>query len=344
MLVPFEHHRSNMRSFLVTKSGTGEFSAAVSDVNVGDLPAGNVTIRVAYSSLNYKDALAASGRPGVARHFPHVPGIDAAGTVVESSDPRFSPGSEVLVTGFELGAGQWGGYCERIRVPADWVVPLPAGLTTRESMIFGTAGFTAAIGVEALLDQGITPETGEIAVTGATGGVGSLAVAMLAKLGFRVVASTGKPDAAEFLTGLGATEVVPREVVDDRSGKPLLPARWAGAIDSVGGNTLATIVRSTTRHGCVTACGLVGGVDLPLTVHPFILRGVHLIGLDSATYPAERRPSLWQKMSGPWRPATLESLVAAEVSLEELPPYIARILAGQVRGRVLVRPGDAPTS
>jgi len=333
-----------MRSFLVTKSAAGDFSAAISDIAVDELPAGDVTIRVAYSSLNYKDALAASGSPGVARRYPHVPGIDAAGTVVESSDSRFSPGAEVLVTGFDLGAGQWGGYCEHIRVPADWVVPLPVALTLRESMIFGTAGFTAALGVEAILAQGITPESGEIVVTGATGGVGSLAVAMLSQLGFRVVASTGKPHAAEFLTKLGAAEIIPREAVDDRGGKPLLPSRWSGAIDSVGGNTLATIVRSASRRGCITACGLVGGVELPLTVHPFILRGVQLIGLDSATYPAERRPNLWQQMSAPWRPERLESLVAAEVALEELPTQINSILAGEVRGRVLVRPGDTPKS
>lgn len=326
-----------MRSFLVTKSDSSEISAAVSEVAQDDLPAGDVTVRVAWSSLNYKDALAASGNPGVVRRFPHVPGIDAVGTVVESRDARFAPGAEVLVTGFDLGAAQWGGYAELIRVPAEWVVSLPAGLTLRESMIFGTAGFTAAIGVEALLAHGITRESGDIVVTGATGGVGSLAVAMLARLGYRVVASTGKADAAEFLTELGAAEIVSREAVDDRTSKPLLPSRWAGAIDTVGGTTLATLVRSAARHGCITACGLVGGVDLALTVHPFILRGVQLVGLDSATYAAEHRAALWEKMAGPWRPPRLESLVAAEVPLEGLPAPISEILAGRIRGRVLVR-------
>ncbi|MBX3411406.1 MAG: acryloyl-CoA reductase [Pirellulales bacterium] len=315
----------------------GEISSAVTDVAAEELPPGDVTIRVAYSSLNYKDGLASTGHPGVARRFPHIPGIDAAGTVLASQDTRYRAGDEVLVTGFDLGAGQWGGYAEQIRVPAAWVVPLPTGLTQRESMIFGTAGFTAAIGVEALLAHDITPERGEIVVTGATGGVGSLAVAMLGRLGYRVVAVSGKPEAADFLKELGATEVVPRDAVDDRTDKALLGARWAGAIDTVGGNTLATILRSTTRHGCVTACGLVGGVELPLTVHPFILRGVQLVGLDSATYPSEKRPALWAKMAGPWRPKNLDMLVADEVPLERIPAKVSEILAGRIRGRVLVR-------
>lgn len=326
-----------MRCYLVTKSAANEISAAVSDISADQLPQGNVTIRVACSSLNFKDGLASTGHPGVARRFPHIPGIDAAGTVLASEDPRYGAGAEVLVTGFDLGAGQWGGYSEQIRVPGNWVVPLPAGLSLRESMIFGTAGFTAAIGVEALIAHEITPERGEIVVTGATGGVGCLAVAMLGRLGYRVVAVSGKPESAGFLKELGAAEVVPREAVDDRTDKPLLGARWAGAIDSVGGNTLATIVRSTAPHGCVTACGLVGGVELPLTVHPFILRGVQLVGLDSATYPAEKRPALWAKMAGPWRPNNLDSLVADEVPLEGIAAKVKEILAGKIRGRVLVR-------
>lgn len=330
----------DFRCYLVERGDDKKISNRIASLPLSDLPVGDVLVRVAYSSLNFKDALAASGTPGVARSFPHIPGIDASGKVVESRDARFQPGDSVLVTGFELGAPAWGGFSEFIRVPANWLVPLPERLSLRESMIFGTAGFTAAIAIEILRRQNILPTSGEIIVTGATGGVGSLAVSMLARLGYSVVAVTGKPTAHEYLRKLGATTVIGRDEVDDTSGKPLLPARWAGAIDSVGGNTLATIVRSTHRAGCVTACGLVGGVELPLSVHPFILRGVCLAGVDSAEYPIERRASLWSHMAGAWRPADLEAIVAATVSLDELPSAIDRIRGGQMQGRALVQLGD----
>lgn len=294
-------------------------------------------IRVAWSSLNFKDALAASGRPGVAKTYPHVPGIDAAGIVEKSESPQFQAGDQVIVTGFDLGAGVWGGFSEYIRVPAGWVVPLPAGLSLRESMIYGTAGLTAAMSLEALIEHDITPGRGEIVVTGATGGVGSVAVALLAKMGYRVAAVTGKPEATDYLTRLGAATVLGRDAVNDTSGKPLLAARWAGAVDTVGGNTLATIIRSTDRMGCVTASGLVGGIELQLTVMPFILRGIRLVGIDSAEYKIGRRFALWERMAGPWRPAGLESMVARTVELEELDEPIREILAGKIRGRVLVR-------
>ena len=315
-----------------------QVQASVVEIGREDLPPGDVLIRVAYSSLNYKDGLASMGHPGVARRLPHVPGIDAAGMVEQSSDARFQPGAEVLVTGFGLGQDVWGGYSQYIRVPAGWVVPLPTGLSLRESMIYGTAGFTAAISVESLQAHGMTPERGEVLVTGASGGVGSLAVAILAKLGYRVVASSGKATSHEFLKGLGAAAVISREEVDDRSNKPLLGTRWAGAVDTVGGNTLATVLRTTARHGCVAACGLVGGIEMSLTVYPFILRGVVLAGIDSAEYPIERRASLWEKLAGEWKPSQLESLVANTVDLQGLDREVQEILAGRVQGRVLVKP------
>lgn len=313
-----------------------QVQAGVTDASLDDLPAGDVVIRVAFSSLNYKDGLASMGHPGVARSLPHVPGIDAAGQVHQSSDDRFRPGDEVLVTGFGLGQDVWGGYSNYIRVPAGWVVPLPSGLTLRESMIYGTAGFTAAMSLEALQAHGVSPEDGEVLVTGASGGVGCLAVAMLAKLGYRVVASTGKATAHEFLKNLGAESIVSREEIDDRSDKPLLRTRWAGAVDTVGGNTLATVLRTTARHGCVTACGLVGGVELNISVYPFILRGLTLAGIDSAEYPIERRANLWSKLASEWKPAALESLVANTVDLKGLDREVQEILAGRVQGRVLV--------
>lgn len=327
----------SFKALIVTQDEARQASARVGQLTTDDLPAGDVVIRVAWSSLNYKDALGATGHPGVVRKFPHVPGIDAAGTVESSTDARFRPGERVLVTGFELGAPAWGGYSEFVRVPAGWVVPLPERLTLRESMIFGTAGFTAAQSVEALEVRGVKPASGEVLVSGATGGVGSLAVAMLARAGYQVVAVTGKTEAADYLQALGASRIVPREDVLDESNRPLLSARWAGVVDTVGGKMLASLLRQTKTHGTVTCCGLVGGTDLPTTVYPFILRGIELVGIDSATWPIERRPELWARMAGPWRPVDLERLVAATVSLEELGPKIEEILAGKIRGRVLVR-------
>lgn len=322
--------------FLVTKSADGQISRSVVSRPASELPPGELLVRVSYSSLNYKDALAASGHPGVVRKFPHVPGIDAAGFVVESASPRFAAGDEVIVTGFELGADRWGGYAELIRVQADWAMKPPTGISLRENMIFGTAGFTAAMCVEAIELQGIQPSAGDVVVTGASGGVGSVAVGLLAKRGFRVVAVSGKPQTTEMLKKLGAAEVMPREAVVDQSAKPVLNARWAAAVDTVGGETLATIVRSTKPRGCVAACGLVGGTDLPLTIYPFILRGVTLAGIDSVWYPIQRRAAIWSMLTSAKLP--LESLVT-EVSLDELEPKIQDILAGKIVGRVIVKVG-----
>ncbi|HTQ39194.1 MAG TPA: oxidoreductase [Pirellulales bacterium] len=326
----------SMRCFLVTKRENGVVERRLATVPLDDLPAGEVLVRVQYSSLNYKDALAATGHAGVVSRFPHVPGIDGAGTVVESNSPKFRAGDEVIVTSFELGAARWGAYAEFIRVPAEWVVPLPAGLTLRESMVLGTAGFTAALCVEAIQRQGIGPERGDVVVTGASGGVGSLAVAMLAQAGFRVSAVSGKPAAADLLRRLGAKEILLRETVTDTSGKPLLRAQWAAAIDTVGGTVLSTLLRSMKEQGCVTACGLVGGTELPITVYPFILRGVVLAGIDSAWYPADKRTALWAKLAGLWKPAQLDEL-STEVALADLEPKIEDILAGRSVGRTVVK-------
>lgn len=329
-----------MRCFLVEQSASGEIHAGVTARDASELPTGDVKIRVAYSSLNYKDALAARGKRGVVRQFPHVPGIDAAGAVIESSSADYATGQQVIVTGYQLGAEHWGGWAEQIRVPAEWVVPLPAGLTLQQAMIYGTAGFTSAQGVDLLRRHDVLPESGEIVVTGATGGVGCLAVAMLADLGYRVVAVTGKSTAKEFLKELGAAEVLSREAFTDDGQKPLLNARWAGAIDTVGGAPLAQIVRSTKRRGCVTCCGMLAGTEIPLSVFPFILRGVTLAGIDSAECPRANRLKIWSHLAGDWRPKNLDK-VQHIIDLEHLGEAVERILRGEVVGRTVVRIGDA---
>ncbi|HVX14169.1 MAG TPA: YhdH/YhfP family quinone oxidoreductase [Pirellulales bacterium] len=322
------------RCYLVTKEGKQTHGEIV-ERPIADLPDGDVLVRVAYSSLNYKDALSATGHPGVTRKFPHVPGIDAAGTVVESRSADWKRGDEVIVTSYDLGQNTWGGFGQYIRVPAGWVVRRPHGLSARESMSLGTAGFTAAMSLLALVERGVKPDDGEVLVTGASGGVGSLAVALLALAGYRAVASTGKSSSRELLHQLGATTIVGRAEVDDASDKPLLAPRWAAAIDTVGGRTLSTIIRTLNRGGCVAACGLVGGVDLPLTVYPFILRAVELIGIDSAECPYDRRMQVWQKLAADWKLDKLD-LLTKEVTLEGLPAEIDAILHGQTVGRVVV--------
>lgn len=322
--------------YFVSKDASGHIHATVAEKTTDDLPDGDVLIRVEFSSLNYKDSLSATGNPGVTRKYPHVPGIDASGTVIDCRTGQFAAGAEVLVTGYDLGQNTWGGFGRMIRVPADWVVPLPAGLSLRESMILGTAGFTAAQSVDALVAHGVAPGGGDVLVTGASGGVGSLAVAMLARLGYRVAASTGKDSARVLLESAGAAAIIPREDVHDTSTKPLLAARWAGAVDTVGGATLGTVVRSLARGGCAAACGLVGGVELNLTVFPFILRGVALVGIDSAECPMPKRLELWRRLAAEWKPACLEAL-ATECRLDQLEHHIERILGGNVAGRVVVR-------
>ena len=324
-------------AFIARKDAEGHVTSRVERLTTDELPPGEVLIRVAYSSLNYKDALASQGHPGVVRTLPHVPGIDCAGTVEESTSPDYRPGDQVIITGYDLGAGHWGGYAEFVRVPAEWIVPLPSGLTLRETMIYGTAGFTAAQCVAAIVARGIEPGRGPVVVTGSTGGVGSIAVAILAKLGYEVEAVTGKAEHHDWLRKLGADTILNRDDVSDDSDRPLLRSHWAAGVDTVGGKPLATILRSTQHRGCVAACGLVAGTDLPTTVYPFILRGVTLAGIDSANCPRRERLEMWEKLSGPWHVAQLDSIVD-EITLDELPDRIQRILAGQIVGRTVVVP------
>lgn len=326
---------TDFRCFYVDKDANGTVRAGLTRRPIADLPPGEVLIQVRYSSLNFKDSLAAAGHPGVARRLPHIPGVDAAGTVVESSSPRYQPGDQVFVTGYEYGSGTWGGWAEFTRVPADWIVAPPTGLSLQEAMMLGTAGFTAAQCVLSLQHHGVRPESGEVVVTGATGGVGILAVKLLAQLGYRVVAVTGKAETAELLQTHGAARTISRDDVNNSSIKPLLPAKWAGGVDTVGGNILATLLRETQHRGCVAACGMVAGTDLPLTVYPFILRGITLDGIDSAQCPHAERLEIWKKLAGPWKVRDLESLITT-VSLDEVGDAVAKIARGGIIGRVLV--------
>ena len=264
--------------------------------------------------------------------------VDAAGRVVACSSGKFSPNQPVLVTGFDMGANRWGGWADFVRVPSDWVVPLPPGLCLRDSMILGTAGFTAGLCVDALQKHDVTPESGDVVVTGASGGVGTFAVALLAKLGYHVTAVTGKASSHDYLKRLGAEQILGREQVDDRSGKPLLSGRWAGAVDTVGSHILGTILRATRHGGCVAACGLAAGGDLPVTVHPFILRGVTLAGIDAAWGPIPLRHDIWRRLAGPWKLDCLP-MIARFAELQDLPAPIAEILAGRITGRVVVTIG-----
>ncbi|HET6527976.1 MAG TPA: YhdH/YhfP family quinone oxidoreductase [Balneolaceae bacterium] len=325
----------SFNALIVKETGNGSFLRSIQKWNVDDLPENDVLIRIRYSSLNYKDALSASGNQGVTKNYPHIPGIDAAGVVEESRDERFSPGDTVLVTGYDLGQNTFGGFSEYIRVPADWIVPLPEGLTLRESMILGTAGFTAAIGVHHLQSNGVQSEDGEVLVTGATGGVGTLAVAILSKIGYKVVAATGKMDQKDFLHEIGADSVIHRDEVQDASSKLLLASRWAGGIDTVGGIMLDTAIRQTKHNGTVACCGNVLGAELHTNVYPFILRGISLMGIDSGNCLMSLRKALWQKLAADWKPEQL-NLLAKEVSLGGLNEEIERILQGKQVGRVVV--------
>jgi len=322
-------------AYWVTEEADGTFKNQIIQRSTDELPQNGVLIKVAYSSLNYKDALSASGNKGVTRRYPHTPGIDAAGTVVESNSTEFNPGDQVIVTGYDLGMNTMGGFGEYINVPAEWVVPLPYGLSLKESMILGTAGFTAALSLHHLIRCGQKPEDGTLLVTGATGGVGSLSVAIASKLGFNVTASTGKPDKKEYLEQLGAKTTVDREVVDDKSGKMLLRPQWAGAIDTVGGNTLATVLKSLKTHGNVACCGNVASPLLNTSVFPFILNGVNLLGVNSATTPMALRKDLWAKLAGDWKP-DYSSIEIDSVGLSELQNKIEKILQGGITGRVVV--------
>lgn len=322
------------RALVVEETPSGDFVLNVKRKAVKDLPPGDVLIRVRYSSVNYKDALSASGNRGVTRKYPHTPGIDAAGEVVLSENSKFKEGDEVLVTGFDLGMNTCGGFEQYIRVPAEWVVKLPQGINLGETMIYGTAGFTAAMSVHALtLD--VNPKDGDILVTGASGGVGCMAVSLLVKLGYKVVAVTGKPEGKRFLKKLGAAKIIGREDALDTSGKPILKGIWAGVIDTVGGETLATAIKSTKPMGTVTCCGNVSSPDLPLTVFPFILRGVKLVGIDSQNCPMEHRLEIWELLADRWKLDNLHDL-CEEIGLDGVEHHVAELLQGKQKGRVVV--------
>ncbi|MEE4241697.1 MAG: YhdH/YhfP family quinone oxidoreductase [Desulfopila sp.] len=322
------------KALVVEETPAGEFELNIKKKAIKDLPAGDVLIRVRYSSLNYKDALSASGNRGVTKKYPHTPGIDAAGEVVECDNEVFKAGEQVLVTGYDLGMNTCGGFEQYIRVPAEWVVKLPQGLRLGEAMIYGTAGFTAALSVHALT-QDVSPRDGEILVTGASGGVGCLAVSLLARLGYKVVGVTGKPEGKRFLKKLGAIRTIDREEACDVSGRPMLKASWAGVIDTVGGDILATAIKSTMPFGVVTCCGNVASPDLPLTVFPFILRGVKLIGIDSQNCPMSLRQKIWDLLGDAWKIENLFDL-CEEIGLEGLDHHIDLILQGKQKGRVVV--------
>ena len=296
--------------------------------------AGSVVIRAAWSSVNYKDALAATGAGKILRRFPLIGGIDVAGTVITSGDARFREGDEVIVTGYDLGVANDGGFSQIVRVPADWVVPLPAGLTTFEAMVLGTAGFTAALAIVRLEHNGLTPARGPVAVSGATGGVGSLAVAALARRGYQVTAITGKESEHGYLRGIGAAHVLPRQTIAFGT-RPLEKATWAAAVDAAGGDLLAWLVRTTLPWGSVASTGLTGGTDLHLTVMPFILRGVSLLGVDSASCPMDVRRVVWDRLAGDLKPTQLEQ-IGRTIPLEGIPDACATLLAGRARGRFVV--------
>lgn len=320
---------------LVLEESDRKVVAAVREVAAGDLPPGDVTLAVQYSSLNYKDGMILGGLGRLVRQYPHVPGIDFVGTVEESTNAAWKPGDRAILTGWRVGETQWGGYAQKARVKGEWLVALPEGMSPRHAMAIGTAGFTAMLATMALEEHGIAPGRGDVLVTGAAGGVGSVAVALLSKLGHRVVASTGRVEAHGYLKALGAAEIVDRAQLATPSGKPLDPERWAGCIDAVGGSTLAAVLPALKYRGSVAACGLAGGSELRTTVLPFLLRGVNLLGIDSVLCPMERRRVAWARLASDLPPERLESMIEP-ARLEDLPALGSRILAGHVRGRVVV--------
>ena len=327
---------TSFRALLVEKTESQQFPRSVVERHTDDLPAGDLLIDVAYSSLNYKDALSATGNPGVTRRYPHTPGIDAAGRIVESTSDRFSAGDEVIVIGFDLGMNTAGGFGQRIRIPDGWAVPMPAGLNPRSAMTLGTAGFTAALCVDKLQTiGGLVPGDGPVLVTGATGGVGSVSVCLLAKLGYEVHAVTGKADRHEFLKHLGAAEVLSREDALANAERPLGRETWGGAVDTVGGDILVNAVKSLRYGKSVAACGLVASPNIPATVLPFILRHVNLLGIDSVELPLDQKAALWDKLAAPWRLNDLQDLTTV-LTLDTLSDAIDNILAGATIGRGLV--------
>jgi acrylyl-CoA reductase (NADPH) len=326
----------NFKAFIVNKTDD-DFSAEVKTIGLEDLPAGEVVIKVDYSSVNFKDGLASIPNGKIVRSYPFIPGIDLAGTVVRSDDSRFKEGDEVIATSYEIGVSHYGGFSEFARIPGDWIVPLPEGITLKEAMVYGTAGFTAALSVHRLEENGLSPEKGKVLVTGATGGVGSVAVAMLAKRGYQVVASTGKESEHNYLREIGAAEIISREELAGEKIKPLDKQLWAAAVDPVGGKSLTAILSKLEYNGSVAVSGLTGGTDVPATVFPFILRGINLLGIDSVYCPMETRKLLWQRMATDLKPDGLLETIQNEITLDELPGTLASILKGENRGRTIVK-------
>ncbi len=324
-----------MRALLVEKDDEGKTSASVQQVDEARLPDGNVTVAVEYSTVNYKDGLCIGPGGGLVRTYPHVPGIDFAGTVEASDDARYSVGDKVILTGWRVGEARWGGYAEKARVRADWLVPLPEGLTTRSAMAVGTAGFTAMLAVLALEDHGLNTGNGEVLVTGAAGGVGSVATAILAHLGYDVAAVTGRPETADYLSDLGATRIVPREELAETVKRPLETETWAGCVDAVGGAMLARVLGQMKYGTSVAAVGLAGGTGLPATVIPFLLRGVNLLGIDSVMRPYDDRVRAWGRIASDLPMEKLEAMVQP-ATLIDLPNLGADILKGKIKGRVVV--------
>ena len=321
---------------LVLTETDGKVSSAVRDMSADELPEGDVTVRVTYSGLNYKDGMIVNGIGRLVRDYPHVPGIDFAGVVEESGSDRYKPGDQVILTGWRVGEMHWGGYAGKARVKSDCLVPLPDGLTDKRAMAIGTAGFTSMLCVAALEDHGVNPESGTVLVTGAAGGVGSVAVSILAKRGYTVAASTGRAEQADYLKSLGASEIVERSDLSEPSKRPLEAENFAGTVDTVGGTTLARVLAQTAYGGAVAACGLAGGANLECTVLPFLLRGVNLLGIDSVMQPYDNRVRVWQRLVEDLPMESLDALTE-EIGLADIPQAANDILKGQVRGRLVVK-------
>ena len=326
---------SQFLAYQVSEGDDGAYSGALINQSVSELPQGEVLIGVHYSSLNYKDALSASGNRAVTRQFPHVPGIDAAGRVIESSDNKFAAGDKVIVTGYDLGMNTSGGFSQRIRVPSGWVSALPDGLSLKESMIYGTAGLTAGLCVDKLINSGLQPGDGKVLVTGATGGVGIIAISILASLGFEIAASTSKDEHREKLIRAGAADVLDRSLFLEKNSKPMGKEEWAGAVDVVGGVTLVNILKTLRRGGSVAACGLVESPVLDATVMPFILRGINLLGVDSVEIPLKSKLDIWNKLSVEWKPKDLEGL-CTEINFAQLSDSLDTLLNGNAVGRYIL--------
>jgi len=324
------------KAFIIRENEDGSFSRAIEDKTIDQLPEGEVLIQVKYAALNYKDALSSTGHKGISGTFPHTPGVDACGVVVECSTDDFEQGDKVIVTSYDFGMNTSGGFQEFIRVPAHWPVKKPSALSLEESMVLGTGGFTAALSLYKMEQNDQTPAMGKILVTGSTGGVGSMAVAILALNGYEIIAATGKTSAHAYLKQLGATEIIDREAVNDQSGRPLLRNGWAGAIDTVGDNTLATCIKACGRNGSIAVCGLVASPKLETTVYPFILNGVNVLGIETAETPRHIRLKIWELLATTWKPKQLDEMKKI-ISLSQLEPHIDAMLEGNSKGRVVVK-------